>query len=296
MKRESWPRGGPRARRGLAPSCATQPPSTGSTARPPGTSCSQPARRWPTRCCTDRPAVTPTHGVLLIVEIDDASISIEVCDCGSFDADLRPAARTTSAGAASRSSPRWRTTSSCSPSGPHAGALRQAAAGSGVSPGLASTPGVGCALSPARRLRGGELEPDARPVVALHAPAGREPLHQDQPQPPGSSSSRPRLVGAKPVPGSVTWARRPVWVVRSSTSITSSSLASPCRTLLLTSSQVSSTRLLSSSSGQPLGDRLEPGAHALGRVGPPAVRRRRTLRRRQSAGGGIRQLKGCERA
>jgi len=32
-----------------------------------------------------------THGVLLMVEIDDHSISIEVCDCGSFNADLRPA-------------------------------------------------------------------------------------------------------------------------------------------------------------------------------------------------------------
>jgi anti-sigma regulatory factor (Ser/Thr protein kinase) len=32
------------------------------------------------------------HGVLLIVEIDEASILIEVCDCGSFDAQLRPAA------------------------------------------------------------------------------------------------------------------------------------------------------------------------------------------------------------
>jgi serine/threonine-protein kinase RsbW len=31
------------------------------------------------------------QGVLLIVEIDEASISIEVCDCGSFDAQLRPA-------------------------------------------------------------------------------------------------------------------------------------------------------------------------------------------------------------
>ena len=37
--------------------------------------------------CGDR-----THGVLLIVEIDDDSISIEVCDCGSFDAQLKPAA------------------------------------------------------------------------------------------------------------------------------------------------------------------------------------------------------------
>jgi serine/threonine-protein kinase RsbW len=32
------------------------------------------------------------QGVLLIVEIDEASILIEVCDCGSFDAQLRPAA------------------------------------------------------------------------------------------------------------------------------------------------------------------------------------------------------------
>jgi anti-sigma regulatory factor (Ser/Thr protein kinase) len=31
------------------------------------------------------------HGVLLIVEVDDHTISIEVCDCGSFDAELRPA-------------------------------------------------------------------------------------------------------------------------------------------------------------------------------------------------------------
>lgn len=33
------------------------------------------------------------RGVLLIIEIDDSSISIEVCDCGSFDAELRPAAQ-----------------------------------------------------------------------------------------------------------------------------------------------------------------------------------------------------------
>jgi serine/threonine-protein kinase RsbW len=33
----------------------------------------------------------PEHGVLLIVEVDEDSISIEVCDCGSFDAQLRPA-------------------------------------------------------------------------------------------------------------------------------------------------------------------------------------------------------------
>lgn len=35
----------------------------------------------------------PNHGVLLIVEIDDSSVSIEVCDCGSFNAELRPAAQ-----------------------------------------------------------------------------------------------------------------------------------------------------------------------------------------------------------
>ena len=34
----------------------------------------------------------PRHGVLLIIEIDEHSISIEVCDCGSFDAELTPAA------------------------------------------------------------------------------------------------------------------------------------------------------------------------------------------------------------
>ena len=34
-----------------------------------------------------------SHGVLLIVEIDEASISIEVSDCGSFNAELRPAAQ-----------------------------------------------------------------------------------------------------------------------------------------------------------------------------------------------------------
>jgi serine/threonine-protein kinase RsbW len=33
------------------------------------------------------------HGVLLIIEVDENSISIEVCDCGSFDAHLRPAAQ-----------------------------------------------------------------------------------------------------------------------------------------------------------------------------------------------------------
>jgi serine/threonine-protein kinase RsbW len=32
------------------------------------------------------------NGVLLIVEIDEDFISIEVSDCGSFDAELRPAA------------------------------------------------------------------------------------------------------------------------------------------------------------------------------------------------------------
>ncbi len=31
------------------------------------------------------------QGVLLIVEVTEVSISIEVCDCGSFDAELRPA-------------------------------------------------------------------------------------------------------------------------------------------------------------------------------------------------------------
>ena len=31
-------------------------------------------------------------GVKLIVEIDETSISIEVCDCGFFDAKLKPAA------------------------------------------------------------------------------------------------------------------------------------------------------------------------------------------------------------
>ena len=33
------------------------------------------------------------QGVKLIVEIDENAISIEVCDCGVFDADLRPAAQ-----------------------------------------------------------------------------------------------------------------------------------------------------------------------------------------------------------
>jgi anti-sigma regulatory factor (Ser/Thr protein kinase) len=31
------------------------------------------------------------QGILLVVEVDDSSISIEVCDCGVFDAELRPA-------------------------------------------------------------------------------------------------------------------------------------------------------------------------------------------------------------
>jgi serine/threonine-protein kinase RsbW len=35
----------------------------------------------------------PSRGVLLCIEVDDDSISIEVCDCGSFDALLRPAAQ-----------------------------------------------------------------------------------------------------------------------------------------------------------------------------------------------------------
>jgi len=35
----------------------------------------------------------PERGVLLIVEVDEHSISIEVRDCGSFDAHLRPAAQ-----------------------------------------------------------------------------------------------------------------------------------------------------------------------------------------------------------
>jgi serine/threonine-protein kinase RsbW len=34
-----------------------------------------------------------THGVLLIVEVDDSAISVEVRDCGRFDAELRPAAQ-----------------------------------------------------------------------------------------------------------------------------------------------------------------------------------------------------------
>jgi serine/threonine-protein kinase RsbW len=34
----------------------------------------------------------PARGVLLKVEVSEEAISIEVCDCGSFDAQLRPAA------------------------------------------------------------------------------------------------------------------------------------------------------------------------------------------------------------
>ena len=34
----------------------------------------------------------PEHGVLLRIEVDEDAISIEVCDCGVFDAQLRPAA------------------------------------------------------------------------------------------------------------------------------------------------------------------------------------------------------------
>jgi anti-sigma regulatory factor (Ser/Thr protein kinase) len=34
-----------------------------------------------------------SRGVLLIVEVDETSISVEVCDCGTFDAELRPAAQ-----------------------------------------------------------------------------------------------------------------------------------------------------------------------------------------------------------
>jgi serine/threonine-protein kinase RsbW len=34
-----------------------------------------------------------SRGVMVIVEINPSSISIEVCDCGSFDAELRPAAK-----------------------------------------------------------------------------------------------------------------------------------------------------------------------------------------------------------
>ena len=35
----------------------------------------------------------PRRGVLLVIEVDETSISIEVCDCGSFNSDLRPAAQ-----------------------------------------------------------------------------------------------------------------------------------------------------------------------------------------------------------
>jgi len=35
----------------------------------------------------------PSRGVLLKIEVDEDSISIEVCDCGSFDAQLRPAGK-----------------------------------------------------------------------------------------------------------------------------------------------------------------------------------------------------------
>jgi serine/threonine-protein kinase RsbW len=34
----------------------------------------------------------PSRGVMLVIEVDTKSISIEVCDCGNFDAELRPAA------------------------------------------------------------------------------------------------------------------------------------------------------------------------------------------------------------
>jgi anti-sigma regulatory factor (Ser/Thr protein kinase) len=34
-----------------------------------------------------------SRGVLLVVEVDEVAISIEVCDCGTFDAELRPAAQ-----------------------------------------------------------------------------------------------------------------------------------------------------------------------------------------------------------
>jgi anti-sigma regulatory factor (Ser/Thr protein kinase) len=34
-----------------------------------------------------------SRGVLLAVEVDETQISIEVCDCGTFDAELRPAAQ-----------------------------------------------------------------------------------------------------------------------------------------------------------------------------------------------------------
>jgi len=36
----------------------------------------------------------PSRGVLLIIEVDELCLSIEVCDCGTFDsAELRPAAQ-----------------------------------------------------------------------------------------------------------------------------------------------------------------------------------------------------------
>lgn len=36
----------------------------------------------------------PSRGVLLIIEVDEHSLSIEVCDCGTFDAaELRPPAQ-----------------------------------------------------------------------------------------------------------------------------------------------------------------------------------------------------------
>jgi len=35
----------------------------------------------------------PSHGVLLTIEVDELSISIEVSDCGVFDTQLRPAAQ-----------------------------------------------------------------------------------------------------------------------------------------------------------------------------------------------------------
>jgi anti-sigma regulatory factor (Ser/Thr protein kinase) len=35
----------------------------------------------------------PSRGVLLIIEASDDCLSVEVCDCGSFDTDLRPASQ-----------------------------------------------------------------------------------------------------------------------------------------------------------------------------------------------------------
>jgi len=35
----------------------------------------------------------PERGVRLVIEVDEVAISIEVCDCGVFDAHLRPAAQ-----------------------------------------------------------------------------------------------------------------------------------------------------------------------------------------------------------